>query len=111
MDRVRGLSSRRRVRFVVMLAAIVSLGSVCALSGPPVPLPATTEPAAGPVDADNPIVQLRSAPVVQKEIGASDRHVQLIDAAYAKVEPRLFLLRRRGYRAGGGRKSQAARQR
>jgi thiol-disulfide isomerase/thioredoxin len=72
--------------------------------------PATQAPGAPGIarriDSDNPIVQLARDPAVQKELGISRAQIVALDSAYAKVEPRLFLLRDAGAATGAQEKAQ-----
>jgi thiol-disulfide isomerase/thioredoxin len=63
--------------------------------------PATAKSA----DLNNPFVQLIRDPQVQKELSLSAAQVNALDGAYAKVEPRLWLLRDAGAGSGAGEKA------
>jgi len=46
-----------------------------------------------PADIANPIVQLVRDPAVQKELGLAELQTAAVSGAYAKIRPRLWLLR------------------
>ena len=111
MDRVRGLSSRRRVRFVVMLAAIVSL-SLCVRPVWPACAAAghhrargrarrrrQPDRAVGPRSGGAKGNRRQRPPRPAHQCGICQGRAAIVPAA------------RRGYRSRGGRKGQAAGQR